>query len=286
MAEEIERNCIELGEEGRLIRMQLDELMEDVPREKAALVFDYEASGDPASAGDPRAPLGASLPAAPRPRGADRAPRPPARRQPARPDGRAARLPGAAQLPRLPDGVIRHVVRDFGVSRRDHPREPPRPRGGRRRRLGPRARHPRGAATPPGAQPRRPLPPALSPISARTGAAPRARLRTKIPGKLHVLCDFTVEWPVPREPLRFFFWSSQGGARVVRRRRQGRIPPPWRRNRGAEGTEAGPAAGTRVPDNPDPAQRHDRQRADRERRARRPAKGDRRAAWSSRCSRC
>ena len=36
MAEEIERNCVELGEEGRLIRMQLDELMEDVPREKAA----------------------------------------------------------------------------------------------------------------------------------------------------------------------------------------------------------------------------------------------------------
>ena len=42
MAEEIERNCVELGEEGRLIRMQLDELMEDVPREKAAVVYDYE----------------------------------------------------------------------------------------------------------------------------------------------------------------------------------------------------------------------------------------------------
>ena len=27
MAEEIERNCVELGEEGRLIRMQLDELI-------------------------------------------------------------------------------------------------------------------------------------------------------------------------------------------------------------------------------------------------------------------
>ena len=45
MAEEIERNCVELGEEGRLIRMQLDELMEDVPREKAAVVYDYEQSG-------------------------------------------------------------------------------------------------------------------------------------------------------------------------------------------------------------------------------------------------
>jgi diadenylate cyclase len=50
MAQEIERNCVELGEEGRLIRMQLDELMEDVPREKAAVVYDYERSGEPASA--------------------------------------------------------------------------------------------------------------------------------------------------------------------------------------------------------------------------------------------
>jgi diadenylate cyclase len=50
MAEEIERNCVELGEEGRLIRMQLDELMEDVPREKAAVVYDYERSGEPAPA--------------------------------------------------------------------------------------------------------------------------------------------------------------------------------------------------------------------------------------------
>jgi len=50
MADEIERNCVELGQEGRLIRMQLDELMEDVPREKAAVVNDYELGGDPATA--------------------------------------------------------------------------------------------------------------------------------------------------------------------------------------------------------------------------------------------
>src|SRR5919197_198054 len=36
MAEEIERACVELGEEGRLIRMQLEELVADVPDEKAA----------------------------------------------------------------------------------------------------------------------------------------------------------------------------------------------------------------------------------------------------------
>jgi diadenylate cyclase len=45
MAEEIERACVELGAEGRLIRMQLEELVADVPDEKAALVYDYHAKG-------------------------------------------------------------------------------------------------------------------------------------------------------------------------------------------------------------------------------------------------
>src|SRR5881392_200161 len=45
MADEIERDCVELGEEGRLIRMQLEELVADVPDEKAALVYDYHADG-------------------------------------------------------------------------------------------------------------------------------------------------------------------------------------------------------------------------------------------------
>jgi diadenylate cyclase len=43
MAEEIERNCVELGAEGRLIRMRLIELLGDVPGEKAAVVADYHA---------------------------------------------------------------------------------------------------------------------------------------------------------------------------------------------------------------------------------------------------
>src|SRR6266480_1142767 len=45
MAEEVERNCTELGSEGRLIRMQLEELVADVPDEKGALVYDYHAEG-------------------------------------------------------------------------------------------------------------------------------------------------------------------------------------------------------------------------------------------------
>jgi diadenylate cyclase len=45
MAEYIERACTELGSEGRLIRMQLEEQVSEVPAEKAAIVYDYHAEG-------------------------------------------------------------------------------------------------------------------------------------------------------------------------------------------------------------------------------------------------
>jgi diadenylate cyclase len=49
VAEEIERDCFELGSEGRLIHMQLSELIGEVPAEKAAVVHDYCVDGaDPA----------------------------------------------------------------------------------------------------------------------------------------------------------------------------------------------------------------------------------------------
>jgi diadenylate cyclase len=50
MAEEIERDCVELGSEGRLIKMQLTELLGDVPNEKATVVDDYHAAGPGAEA--------------------------------------------------------------------------------------------------------------------------------------------------------------------------------------------------------------------------------------------
>src|SRR5947199_7378047 len=37
----IERDCVELGAEGRVIRMRLDELIGDVPAEREAVVRDY-----------------------------------------------------------------------------------------------------------------------------------------------------------------------------------------------------------------------------------------------------
>ena len=45
MALEIERDCVELGDEARLIRMQLHELVGEVPAERGAVVYDYHADG-------------------------------------------------------------------------------------------------------------------------------------------------------------------------------------------------------------------------------------------------
>jgi diadenylate cyclase len=43
MAERIRRDCVELGSEGRLIRLQLEELVGDTPGERDAIVRDYHA---------------------------------------------------------------------------------------------------------------------------------------------------------------------------------------------------------------------------------------------------
>src|SRR6266511_1526592 len=45
MAAEIERDCVELGAEARLIQMQLHELVGDVPAQRAAVVYDYHVEG-------------------------------------------------------------------------------------------------------------------------------------------------------------------------------------------------------------------------------------------------
>jgi diadenylate cyclase len=45
MAERIERDTIELGSEGRLIRLQLEELVGNVPVDRDAIVRDYHAAG-------------------------------------------------------------------------------------------------------------------------------------------------------------------------------------------------------------------------------------------------
>ena len=115
MVEEIERNRVELGEEGRLIEMQLEELVGDVPRERAAVVYDYELTGDPAAAVAALERLSAlpyerlseleeiggllGYPRDANPLDFTVSPR-------------GYRI--LSQIPRLSEGIVRHVVRDLG----------------------------------------------------------------------------------------------------------------------------------------------------------------------------
>ncbi len=153
MAEEIERNCVELGGEGRLIRMQLDELMEDVPRDKASIVYDYEPAGEPQKARrGARAPRRPDAHAAARVRGARRSARLPARDESARPRGTAPWLPGAFEDPEASGHCHSPPRAGLLLARCGHPREPQGPRGGRRRRCRQGSRDPRGLAAAAGAQ--------------------------------------------------------------------------------------------------------------------------------------
>ena len=95
MATEVERYIIELGTEGRLIEMQLEDSVVGVMAERAALVRDY-------SVGDSEQTIERALERARRAR-AHRAARlrPPRRAARLRPQDQHARLPGhAARLPR------------------------------------------------------------------------------------------------------------------------------------------------------------------------------------------
>src|SRR5918999_1517388 len=113
MAEEIERACVELGAEARMIRMQLEELVGEVPREKAAVLYDYHAVGGPEATREGLEALGAipysdllefellavlGYPASTNPLDHSVSPR-------------GYRV--LSHIPRLPDGVIRHVVDDL-----------------------------------------------------------------------------------------------------------------------------------------------------------------------------
>ena len=155
MAERITRDCVELGSEGRLIRLQLEELVGDVPGERDAVVRDYHAlgAGDEATAALVEL-AGLQLPGPARARQARGGARLRPRDQPARPVRLPARLPdplahpAAARAARAPG---RRRSRQPG---RGRPRLAARARIGRGCRDGARPGDPRGPAPAPGAQPR------------------------------------------------------------------------------------------------------------------------------------
>ena len=80
----------------------------------------------------------------------------------------------------------------------------------------------------------------------------------------------------PSEAAGTFATTDGTGGALVQGRRQGGVPAPRCRH-GREAREEGSSRReARVPDDQDPAQRHDRERPRRQRRARRSAQGDRR----------
>ena len=114
MAVEIERYIVELGTEGRLIEMQLEETMVGVAADKAALLHDYLA--EPADDAFAVALDGIARLAAPGPARL----RPPGRDPGLRPQGqhaRLSRLPRGyrilGRIPRLPKLVVQNIVREF-----------------------------------------------------------------------------------------------------------------------------------------------------------------------------
>ena len=134
-AEEVERDCVELGSEARLIRMQLVELLGDVPTEKAAVVNDYHVAGPAPRRWWPRGAVGAiATTSCSTSSGSPTCSATPGTVNPldhwVTPRGYRV----LAHIPRLPTSVIKRVVADLEGPRRDRPRLAARPRGGGRSR--------------------------------------------------------------------------------------------------------------------------------------------------------
>jgi diadenylate cyclase len=115
MASEIERDCTELGAEGRLIQMQLQELVGEIPAERALVVHDYHADG-----AGPRAELSLeglrSLPYR-QLLESERLAELLGYRREVNPLDRSVAPRGLrilSRIPRLPETVVQKVVRDLG----------------------------------------------------------------------------------------------------------------------------------------------------------------------------
>src|SRR5215831_10217796 len=115
MAAEIERDCVELGAEARLIRMQLHELIGEVPAERSAVVHDYRAHGP----GDEATAALADLAALPYRQllEADRIAELLGYQRDVNPLDHSVAPRGyriLSHIPRLPDQVVKKIVADLG----------------------------------------------------------------------------------------------------------------------------------------------------------------------------
>ena len=250
MAVEIERYIVELGTEGRLIEMQLEETMVGTAADKAALVHDYLAE-------DTR-------------RGVRRRAGPASRRLPHQDlldFGRLAELLGydrklntldypvsprgyriLGRIPRLPKLVVQQIVREFGgldemLAATDAELETVEGVGEIR------AKDIReGLRRLAGDQPRGPLP---ADLSFHRSPCPRPR-RAGDDARRITIPD-TIEASIVED-----LEASSRSRTSSSSRRQRRLSPPRRRQGPQEGEEGDVRRGARVPHDQDPAQRHDR----------------------------
>ena len=244
MAVEIERYIVELGTEGRLIEMQLEETMVGVAADKAALLHDYLA--EPVDDAFAVALDGIARLVAPGPARL----RPPGRAARLRPQGQHARLPRlAARLPHprphpeaSPSRRPEHRPR-VPRARRDPRRDGPGARVRRGRGRDPCEGHPRGPSPVAGDQPRGPLPADLETTQL---AAP--------PGRPDRGGHHQHRYREPRRPRH----QPRDRVHRLRRRRQRRLSASRRRSGHQEGREGHPRREAPVPHDQDSSQRHDR----------------------------
>ena len=280
MAVEIERYIVELGAEGRLIEMQLEEMLTGVAADRSALVKDYLVDADE----EAFSAVMESLPRLPN--------------QDLLDFGRLGELMGydrklntldfpvtprghriLGRVPRLPELVVDSVVREFGSFDVMLGGERRRAGGRRGRRRAARKGDPRGAAEPPGDQPRGQVFADIEPGERWPCRPPRPfrqlRNRQHHRGGHHSPGSINRE-RVERLERTERVDRDRGDPDQLQGRGQGGVPASRRRQGPEEGEEGDPRRAPRVPHDQDPSQRHDRHGPERQRGSGRASAGDRR----------
>ena len=131
MAERIKRDCVELGSEGRLIRLQLEELVGNVPADRDAIVRDYHAVSarrrGHAGARGTRGPSATRICSSST--GSSSCSAIPAASNPLDTSVQPRGYRVLSHIPGVPDMVVRRVVARLRLARHGRPRLPARSRG-------------------------------------------------------------------------------------------------------------------------------------------------------------
>ena len=211
IAGEIDGYVVELGTDGRLLSLQLDELVAGVEAERELVVRDYLPGGRAAKPrrGDPRRAGRALAHRAARHRRRGAGPRPRSGRAlDAAVSPRGYRL--LAKVPRLPGAVVDRLVEHFGGLQKLLARQHRRPAGGGRRRRAPGPQRPRGAVPAGRVQHPRALRLSARRSSLRSGVARRKPVSREQPEQLLAAMSPPHLAPCPRPPPSSRPWCWRG----------------------------------------------------------------------------